>query len=185
MKRCPQCHFIYEEEQAFCDMDGARLVHDTHALPPTGPVPQKVSRPAWKQRLLIFVPIIAILMFAVVALRSNTNTPSAEPIAAAAGSTSPLTGSETVKVEDEAAPKDAQPVETSTSRSESSNTRRAANRDSDRVTSPSRSAQNSTPKTASRTQVNPPPARREQKDESRIGSIFSKTKRLIKKPFKF
>lgn len=185
MKRCPQCHFIYEEEQAFCDMDGARLVHDTHALPPTGPVPQKESRPAWKHRLLIFVPIIAILTFAVVALRSNTNAPSAEPIAAAAGSSSPETGSEVVKAEEDSAANDPQPVETTPARSESNNTRRPANRDSDRVTSPSRSAQNSTPKTASRNPVTPPPARREQKDESRIGSIFSKTKRLIKKPFKF
>ena len=33
MKRCPQCEFIYEDDQSHCDMDGTRLNHDTHALP--------------------------------------------------------------------------------------------------------------------------------------------------------
>ena len=29
MKRCPQCEFIYEDEQTMCDMDGAVLAFDT------------------------------------------------------------------------------------------------------------------------------------------------------------
>ena len=32
MKRCPQCEFIYEDDQSLCDMDGQSLVHD-NALP--------------------------------------------------------------------------------------------------------------------------------------------------------
>jgi hypothetical protein len=28
MKLCPQCAFIYEDDQEFCDMDGQELVHD-------------------------------------------------------------------------------------------------------------------------------------------------------------
>lgn len=28
MKLCPQCDFIYEDDQAFCDMDGKELVYD-------------------------------------------------------------------------------------------------------------------------------------------------------------
>lgn len=28
MKLCPQCEFIYEDDQKFCDMDGQELVHD-------------------------------------------------------------------------------------------------------------------------------------------------------------
>ena len=28
MKRCPQCEFIYEDEQTMCDMDGAMLAFD-------------------------------------------------------------------------------------------------------------------------------------------------------------
>ena len=28
MKLCPQCDFIYEDDQRFCDMDGKELIHD-------------------------------------------------------------------------------------------------------------------------------------------------------------
>ena len=31
MKRCPQCDFIYEDDQAFCDMDGKELVFSAAA----------------------------------------------------------------------------------------------------------------------------------------------------------
>jgi len=33
MKRCPQCEFIYEDDQSHCDMDGACLTHDARRLP--------------------------------------------------------------------------------------------------------------------------------------------------------
>ena len=32
MKRCPECEFVYEDEQQSCDMDGAELVHDLRFL---------------------------------------------------------------------------------------------------------------------------------------------------------
>jgi cytoskeletal protein RodZ len=33
MKRCPQCSFIYEDDQGVCDMDGEELVHDPRSFP--------------------------------------------------------------------------------------------------------------------------------------------------------
>ena len=33
MKRCPQCEFIYEDDQSLCDMDGVLLVFDARTLP--------------------------------------------------------------------------------------------------------------------------------------------------------
>ena len=33
MKRCPQCEFIYEDDQSLCDMDGVLLVFDSRTLP--------------------------------------------------------------------------------------------------------------------------------------------------------
>ena len=33
MKRCPQCEFIYEDDQSLCDMDGVLLVFDARNLP--------------------------------------------------------------------------------------------------------------------------------------------------------
>ena len=40
MKRCPECDFLYEDEQDRCDMDGATL-NSTATLPPL-PLPQPV-----------------------------------------------------------------------------------------------------------------------------------------------
>lgn len=36
MKRCPQCEFIYEDDQSCCDMDGVRLVADSQLLSDSG-----------------------------------------------------------------------------------------------------------------------------------------------------
>jgi hypothetical protein len=33
MKRCPQCEFIYEDDQSLCDMDGEELVYDARLIP--------------------------------------------------------------------------------------------------------------------------------------------------------
>jgi hypothetical protein len=33
MKRCPQCDFVYEDDQGFCDMDGSELFHAAQTLP--------------------------------------------------------------------------------------------------------------------------------------------------------
>jgi hypothetical protein len=41
MRLCPQCDFIYEDDQAFCDMDGKELVHG----PATVVVGQNVAPP--------------------------------------------------------------------------------------------------------------------------------------------
>ena len=37
MKRCPQCEFIYEDEQTTCDMDGAMLAFDQNSAAVDGP----------------------------------------------------------------------------------------------------------------------------------------------------
>jgi hypothetical protein len=33
MQRCPQCEFVYEDDERFCDMDGSVLVHEALSLP--------------------------------------------------------------------------------------------------------------------------------------------------------
>jgi hypothetical protein len=43
MKRCPQCEFIYEDDQSLCDMDGVLLVFDSRTLPNSHAL-QKVAR---------------------------------------------------------------------------------------------------------------------------------------------
>lgn len=63
MKRCPECHFIYEEGQIYCDMDGRKLAHDAGAqsyLEDAAPVP--VGRPAQTRRRGITVLSLAAIM---------------------------------------------------------------------------------------------------------------------------
>ncbi|HUE83223.1 MAG TPA: hypothetical protein VMM84_13995 [Pyrinomonadaceae bacterium] len=47
MKRCPECEFVYEDEQQSCDMDGAELVHDLRFLAEnlSSPIDLKFARP--------------------------------------------------------------------------------------------------------------------------------------------
>jgi hypothetical protein len=33
MKRCPQCEFVYEDEQTVCDMDGSELLNEALSVP--------------------------------------------------------------------------------------------------------------------------------------------------------
>jgi hypothetical protein len=44
MKLCPQCEFIYEDDQTFCDMDGKVLVYDPRPLAFAGNVPAGVAQ---------------------------------------------------------------------------------------------------------------------------------------------
>jgi hypothetical protein len=58
MKRCPECEFVYEENQNLCDMDGAVLVHDPHELPKN---PTR-SRPGKSILQLIAMALPSILL---------------------------------------------------------------------------------------------------------------------------
>jgi hypothetical protein len=45
MKLCPQCEFIYEDDQSFCDMDGKELVSDAGTLAFEETAPSTFSQP--------------------------------------------------------------------------------------------------------------------------------------------
>src|SRR5215218_7774889 len=81
MKRCPQCEFIYEDDQSLCDMDGVLLVFDARTLPnmhalatvsaPIADKPQRRSRmvPAFATLILMLgIPSV----YYVTALRSSS-----------------------------------------------------------------------------------------------------------------
>jgi hypothetical protein len=64
MKLCPQCEFIYEDDQNHCDMDGEALAYDTRP----GVVPNALSpvagRKPVKSRLRVrVVPAVAAFVF--------------------------------------------------------------------------------------------------------------------------
>src|SRR5688572_5099528 len=68
MKKCPQCEFIYEDDQSLCDMDGVLLVFDSRTLPNihalatvSGPMPEKASR---RSRMVpAFATLLLMLAF--------------------------------------------------------------------------------------------------------------------------
>ena len=64
MKRCPQCSFIYEDDQRLCEMDGKELVHDPRSFPVAGNAATR--RDAAKSPLRHFVVLVAAFFLAAV-----------------------------------------------------------------------------------------------------------------------
>lgn len=161
MKRCPQCEFIYEDDQSLCDMDGVLLVLDSrtlpnhHALATVAGVPAKAQ-----QRRNRAVPVFASLVLALVLgmvyyVSTRRNAPA--PVSATTIST-PAPAVTEPTPEPQTAP-EAKPAATQ---------------------SP---AKKSSTKTTSTPQPKPTPQAK--KEENKVGSILKKTGRILKKPFKF
>jgi hypothetical protein len=183
MKRCPQCEFIYEDDQSLCDMDGVLLVFDSRTLPNvhalatvTGPIPEKGQR---RSRMVpAFASVILMLVIAsvyyVTALRptagefSPATVTSAQPEPPAPVTEAPAVVPEPTAEANEAQPPAPVAAEKRETRTESSPKPAAA---------PARKAVGQ-PTTTSAT---PEP----KKDDSKVGSILKKTGRILKKPFKF
>lgn len=171
MKRCPQCEFIYEDDQSLCDMDGVLLVFDSRTLPNLhalatveGPMPGKA------QRRSLMVPAFATVLLMLV-LGSvyfvSTQRPAAPPI-------TDLPASVTTKPLAEApAPAPSPSVE-------------------EAVPAPTPEAKKEAQPPAKQPAAKPepkstptPPTPAKKKDDSKVGSILKKTGRILKKPFKF
>lgn len=67
MKRCPQCEFIYEDDQSRCDMDGIDLVfdHPTPSLTPPKPEPRAKQNNSRRSVLSIIGVVLGVLVFAI------------------------------------------------------------------------------------------------------------------------
>ncbi|MGI8918029.1 MAG: hypothetical protein ACR2H6_05460 [Pyrinomonadaceae bacterium] len=67
MKRCPQCEFIYEDEQTRCDMDGIDLVLDNPTPSVTSPKPPPRAKRNTSRRSVLSVcgVVLGVLIFAV------------------------------------------------------------------------------------------------------------------------
>lgn len=103
MKRCPQCEFIYEDDQGVCDMDGTQLALDSRPLPNLqalydDAVVLKTKR-SWKGHT---VPAFASLVLAAVlflvyyvSIQHARHTTSTSRVSQAAQPTAPVTPSTT------------------------------------------------------------------------------------------
>ena len=187
MKRCPQCEFIYEDDQSLCDMDGVLLVLDSRTLPNLALAPVEAAFVAsapkshWRHRTFpAMAALILATVFSLVYFVSTQRTvpapaavsgasiavPAAEPPSPSeANQTVPPPATET----DGAASTITEPAKEETK----PNSNKAV------VTEPA-PAKKATSKTTERK-----PAEETKKDDSKVGSILKKTGRILKKPFKF
>jgi hypothetical protein len=183
MKRCPQCEFIYEDDQSLCDMDGALLVFDTRSLPnlhvlapvdvPAVPV---ASKAPWRHRTfpamaaLILATVLSLVYFVTTQRRTPTpvsvpsvTLPASNLVAPAEASSSKPEPPQPAAEASVAAPVTKEEIKPEASKSP--------------ATPPAKKASSKTSTTQSK------PAE-EKKDNSKVGSILKKTGRILKKPFK-
>jgi len=176
MKRCPQCEFIYEDDQSLCDMDGVLLVLDSRTLPSrhalaTVPAVPDRSQPRRNRAVPVFASLVLALVLGMVyyvSTRSSAPAPvSATTVsnpAAAVSEPAPATEPQPPDVEQQptaeqqpAAVPDPKPTESPTKKSSTKTT------------------------PASQPKQSP----EAKKEENKVGSILKKTGRVLKKPFKF
>jgi outer membrane biosynthesis protein TonB len=171
MKRCPQCEFIYEDDQSLCDMDGVLLVLDSRTLPNSHALATVPATPATAQRRNRAVPAFATLILALVLgmvyyvstrqTRPAVSTPSTLsicPVVIPTPEPPPTQSPEPAQVKEEE-PKPA-PVKQP-------------------AIAPGKKS--ATAKTISVSQTKP----ETKKEDSKVNSILKKTGRILKKPFKF
>ena len=181
MKRCPQCEFIYEDDQSLCDMDGVLLVFDSRKLPnlhalatvSAPPMPDRARRsrmvPAFATLILMLV-IASVYYVTAVRTTSDNLVPAGDIPSAQAEAVVPEPTPQSMAVEAPvAAPTPEKGFET-----EKRETRPT-------TTTPKPAA---APAPAKRT-VTEPAKPEPTNDDSRVGSILKKTGKILKKPFKF
>ena len=177
MKRCPQCEFIYEDEQSLCDMDGVLLVFDSRNLPNSQALAPVSGGPAPRaQKRNRTVPVFASLILALV-LGGVYYVTTQRP-----GATIPPVITQSAALPGMAPAPPLPPAEVDQLATESSSPEKEEPKPE--VTKPARNApaKKSTTRTTVATQTKAPAE--EKKDGSKVGSILKKTGRILKKPFK-
>lgn len=168
MKKCPQCEFIYEDDQSLCDMDGVLLVFDSRTLPnlhalTTVSAPEPGKTPRRNRMVPAFATLILMVAVASVYYLSTMPTGASDDIPPVSITSTPaaevpvvIPPAPTPVVEEETTEKPRETHATPTSR-------------------PARKTTTTSPET---TTAKP------KKDDSKVGSILKKTGKILKKPFK-
>ena len=188
MKRCPQCEFIYEDDQSLCDMDGVLLVLDSrtlpnlHALAPIeAPIVATTPRAHWRHRT--FPAMAALILATVFSLVYFVSTQRTVPApAAVSGASIAIPPAELSSPSDanQAVPPPAmENSEAAAGVSEPAKEETKTDSNKAATTAPP-AVKKSSSKTTERR-----PAAEAKKDDSKVGSILKKTGRILKKPFKF
>lgn len=170
MKRCPECDFIYEDEQCQCDMDGTALLTDCHILPEAPTVSTPPTRPVWR-RVTLAVTLSALSGLGYYVLSDQLGPQESRPVlltvANAQGSTSSSSAPSSTT---------ANSTRMKTGLDETATVKSADSKDL-----PSTDSVGS-PRIARRQVVGRKSG--QGKEDSGIGTFLKKTGRLLKKPFK-
>ena len=181
MKRCPQCEFIYGDDQSLCDMDGALLVLDSrtlpnlHALAPVEAPIVTATRAPWRHRTfpamaaLILATVFSLVYF--VSTQRSVTKPAAVSGASITVPALPLPTPVETNQTVPAAPA-LEKIETTKEEAKPQPSKAPA-------PAPAKRASKSAPTTERK------PVEETKKDESKVGSILKKTGRILKKPFKY
>ncbi len=169
MKRCPECEFIYEDDQSLCDMDGILLVFDSQKLPKP-----KLTGFHWRGRI---IPALAALVLStVLVLVYNVSTRQSANL----NTYSPggLTNSQPQAAPILTSPSEEKATENKPSPSPKSPEPKPANTSGSKSVDPKKAKETKTATTQKTASTQP------QKSDSKVESIFKKTGRILKKPFK-
>ena len=176
MKRCPQCEFIYEDDQSLCDMDGVLLVFDSRNLPNPHALATRPDRP--QQRRNRAVPAFATLILALVlgmVYYVSTQRKATQPVI---DTPAPSAATTSIPVPEISPTPEAQPAEVSQVPPAEEPKPAPTKQSAAAAAAPVKKASVKPANTAAPT---PEP----KKNDSKVGSFFKKTGRILKKPFKF
>jgi len=186
MKRCPQCEFLYEDDQSLCDMDGILLVYDGRQLPhlqaistTTTHLPVKNSRKAVPALATVVLASVLGLVY-YVSTQRHTNQPSYAP---------PATTTSTVGANANEAPATTPEAKIEENSIEAGGVK-AEEADNGGTENPKDKAVRPTSESDKKPAGKPKavPVRssvQPSEKDSKVGSFFKKTGRILKKPFKF
>jgi hypothetical protein len=189
MKRCPECDFIYEEEQHLCDMDGMALVHDSCILPESSKaIVPPPTRPVGRQLMLV-VSVVVLTGFGLYLANYSASVEESHPVSSLVANASDSAALSAPR----AAPFSSRSIEDSADGSETTSDERLSERRESTGTAKALPWRSISPgsQAAARTSRPQLAGRRvkmvyspDEKRESRIGSFLKKTGRFFKRPFK-
>lgn len=202
MKRCPQCEFIYEDDQSHCDMDGTRLTRHAHPLPKLQAV-TTTSTPSDKSKgrsrfvavvaTLVLAGVMALVYYVSIRHPARTTTVAISPTVEAAQPNAAVSpASIETRPEGNDKPQTDVPTETTSKRSQTTNdgpvitepeTPKTEPKPSDKVDANRTSK--GTSQTRNTSQSSTTATKPEEKDDSKVRSAIKKTGRFFKKALPF
>jgi cell division protein FtsN len=199
MQRCPQCEFIYEDDQSHCDMDGARLTHDAHPLPKlqaltttsTSGDSKARSRVVAVVATLVLAGVMALVYYVSIRQAPRTTTVAISPTIESTqpnAEVSPVAATDSSATTQAGASETAKTVPSSENRS-TADQPKVTEPDTPKPETPSKPDTNRTTKSASQgrstSQTSATTAKPEEKDDSKVRSALKKTGRFFKKALPF